>query len=79
LYAKYHGKSQKNEPGGSKNDNAVRKAENARLDIDIANIIDEIKLIPQHFLLAIDPKYKRRSSRKRGNGLDRQLRFYETI
>jgi len=71
-----------------KNDNAVRKAENARLDIDIAKIIDEIKLIPQMFCRHrqmdfptkdVDQKYKRRSFRKRRNGFDRQQRFCETI
>ena len=37
-----------------KNNNAVRKADNERLAIDIANIIEEIKLIPQQFLPATD-------------------------
>lgn len=66
-----------------KNDNAVRKAENARLDIDIANI-DTTTILAGHrqtFFPAKDvgSKFKRRSSRKRGNGFDRQQRFYETI
>jgi hypothetical protein len=66
-----------------KNDNAVRKAENARLDIDIANI-DTTTILAGHRQTFFSSKgrgskFKRRSSRKRGNGFDRQQPFYETI
>jgi len=40
-----------------KNNNAVRTLENERLDTDIANIIEEIKLIPRQFLPATDKRY----------------------
>jgi len=40
-----------------KNDNAVRTFENERLDTDIANIIEEIKLIPRQFLPAMDKRF----------------------
>ncbi len=40
-----------------KNENAVRQADNVRLDIDIANIIEEIKLIPRQFLPATDKRF----------------------
>jgi len=40
-----------------KNDNAVRTLENERLDTDIANIIEEIKLIPRQFLPATDKRF----------------------
>jgi len=39
------------------NKNAVRQADNARLDIDIANIIEEIKLIPRQFLPNTDKRF----------------------
>jgi len=40
-----------------KNDNAVRTLENERLDTDIANIIEEIKLIPRQILPATDKRF----------------------
>ena len=40
-----------------KDENEVRKADNARLDIDIANIIEEIKLIPRQFLPVTDKRF----------------------
>jgi len=40
-----------------KNDNAIRTLENERLDTDIANIIEEIKLIPRQFLPATDKRF----------------------
>jgi len=40
-----------------KNDNAVRTLENERLDTDIANIIEEIKLIPRKFLPTTDKRF----------------------
>jgi len=39
-----------------RNDNAVRTLENEHLDIDIANIIEESKLIPRQFLPATDKR-----------------------
>jgi len=40
-----------------KNDNTIRTLENERLDTDIANIIEEIKLIPRQFLPATDKRF----------------------
>ena len=40
-----------------KNKNAVRQADNARLDIDIENILEEIKLIPRQFLPNTDKRF----------------------
>jgi hypothetical protein len=40
-----------------KNENAVKQADNDRLDIDIANIIEENKLIPRQFLPNTDKRF----------------------